>query len=310
MAACGSLQHIFETPLPAENPTLLDPLSSWNIQPVTPINNSSFTEIFGELHFNDNSPLSSSSPHVSTSFSSSSLVDLDSQPKIIKECNGNKNGETDQKINPISKEESFLSTEKNYNRSHKSSDSFSSMNSESLQLCTEGLGFESSGDVEDLRSSNVREEWQNIQEEQVSFTTKPCYMATSDNHFCGHKKSRSAGVGGFPPPISCISKSGKPWVCFKSYRHNGRFVLKEIRIPTQEFLHAYREGGRLKLNFIHHEDEQILSEVDREDDDDDEEEDCDDNTDDQEENEDEHADDDAVNEGNEANTGTCSTNEV
>lgn len=315
MAACRSLQHIFETPLPAENPTLLDSLSSWNqIQPVKPIQNSSFTEIFGELHFNDNSPLSTSSPPASTSCSSF-LVDFDSQPKITGECNDNKNEEINQKNSPISKEVSFSSTspKTNYNSSHKSSDSFSSMNSESLQLCTEGLGFESSGDVEDSRSSDVNEEWQSIQEEKVSFTTKQCYMATSENHFA-HRRSRSASVGGFPPPISCISKSGKPWVCFKSYRHDGRFVLKEIRIPTQEFLHAYREGGRLKLHFIHHEDEQVLSEVDREDDvdddDDDYEEDFDDIDDQDEENGDEHADADAVNEGNEANTGTCSTNEV
>ncbi|XP_050370991.1 altered inheritance of mitochondria protein 44 [Argentina anserina] len=287
MAACGSLQHIFETPLTAESPRLLDSLSSWNnLQPVKAIHKSSFTEIFGALHFNDNSPLSStSSPVVSRSFSSSSLVDVASQPKII---DGKKN-ETDHKISPISNEASFSGTENKYNRSHKSSDTFSSMNSESLQLCTEGLGFESSGDVESPTSSDVKEEWQNVQE-KVSFTTKQCFTATSNNHFSGHRKTRSASFGGFPPPISCISKSGKPWVCFKSYRHDGRFVLKEIRIPTQEFLHAYREGGRLKLHFIHHEDEQILSEVEREnddedddDDDDNEEEDCDDNIDGQEE---------------------------
>ncbi|XP_004293063.1 PREDICTED: uncharacterized protein LOC101302043 [Fragaria vesca subsp. vesca] len=318
MAACGSLQHIFETPLSAESPRLLDPLSSWNkLQPTKPIHKSSFTEIFGELHFNDNSPVSSSSalPVVPRSFSSSSSFELGSQPKII---DGNKNEGTDHKINPMSNEASFSGTDNKYNRSHKSSDSFSSMNSESLQLCTEGLGFESSGDVEDTRSSDVSEEWQNVQE-KFNFTTKPCFMATSDSHFFGHRKTRSAGVGGFPPPISCISKSGKPWVCFKSYRHDGRFVLKEIRIPTQEFLHAYREGGRLKLHFIHHEDEQILSEVEREDDEDDadndDEENCEDDDNDiddqEEENGHEHAEAAcAVIEGNEANTGTCSANEV
>lgn len=61
----------------------------------------------------------------------------------------------------------------------------------------------------------------------------------------------------FPPPISCIGRTGKPWVCFKSYRNNGRFILKEVRIPTQEFLHACREDGRLKLQFIQSDDETI-----------------------------------------------------
>jgi hypothetical protein len=42
MAACGSLQHIFENPLP-ENPTmLLESLSSW--KPVKPIEQPLFTE--------------------------------------------------------------------------------------------------------------------------------------------------------------------------------------------------------------------------------------------------------------------------
>jgi len=53
MAACGSLQHIFENPLPENPTTLLESLSSWNqIKPEKPIEQPSFTEIFGELHFN------------------------------------------------------------------------------------------------------------------------------------------------------------------------------------------------------------------------------------------------------------------
>ncbi|KAL0390652.1 UNVERIFIED_CONTAM: hypothetical protein Scaly_0422300 [Sesamum calycinum] len=47
----------------------------------------------------------------------------------------------------------------------------------------------------------------------------------------------------------------KPWVCLKSFREDGRFILKEIRIPTQELLHACRENGRLKLQFIQPDDE-------------------------------------------------------
>uniref|UniRef100_A0A2P2PLR5 FAF domain-containing protein n=1 Tax=Rhizophora mucronata TaxID=61149 RepID=A0A2P2PLR5_RHIMU len=58
-----------------------------------------------------------------------------------------------------------------------------------------------------------------------------------------------------PPPISCIGKSGRPGVYFQSYRQDGRFVLREVRIPTQELLHACREDGRLKLQFIQPNDE-------------------------------------------------------
>ncbi|XP_027925745.1 protein FANTASTIC FOUR 3-like [Vigna unguiculata] len=136
------------------------------------------------------------------------------------------------------------SSEKTYNtNSHKSSDSFSSLSSESLQLCTEGLGFESSDDVEDLKDG-TNESWERFKEKE------------------GVKRYVSSRVSEYPPPISSIGRSGRPWVCFKSYRSEGRFVLEEIRIPTHEFLHACREDGRLKLNFVHPDDE--LSEEEEE----------------------------------------------
>ncbi|KAJ7948004.1 Protein FANTASTIC FOUR like [Quillaja saponaria] len=237
MAACGSLQHIFEKPLP-ESPTLLESLSSWNqIKPVKPIEQPSFTEIFGELHFKENSESSSSSSfHHSfpISLSSPSLIDL--------------NPPTGNDIVSDNKSPSaaacVLSTHKNkYTNFHKRSESFSSLNSDSLQLCTEGLGFESSDDVEDLKSE-MNADWEN-QNEKVGVKKK----LFSHHSFAECRRSRTTGVE-FPPPISSIGQGGKPWVCFKAYRHDGRFVLKEIRVPTQEFLHAYREDGRLKLHFI------------------------------------------------------------
>lgn len=185
-------------------------------------------------------------------------------------------------------EDSFSSltkTKYGFSSFHRSScDSFSTlMNSESLQLCTEGLGFESSGEVEeDLMTTKdkdkdddddcqLRKQQQKLTSTTTTITTTSC---PNDNHLsfqnlnlCGELKrssrstihingsssssSSGSGTGKFPPPISCISKNGKPWVCFKSYRHDGRFVLKQIRIPTQEFLHACREDGRLKLHFVH-----------------------------------------------------------
>lgn len=131
------------------------------------------------------------------------------------------------------------------------------MNSESLQLCTESLGFESCDDVEDLKD-DLSNSWRNQDNNR--------YATSGDL-----KRSRTKGGGIFPPPISSINgKSGKPWVCFKSYRQDGRFVLKEIRVPTQEFLHASREDGRLKLQLLSSDDE-ILEEDEEEDDDDEEE---------------------------------------
>ena len=268
MAACGSLQHIFETPLP-ENPTLLESLS-WNQIPNIE-ESPSFTEIFGELHFKEN-PEPSSFPSPPTSSSSSSSIEkLDT----IDEKEENKR-------NPSWDSNSDTATPGNkYTSSHISSDNFSSMNFDSLQLCTEGLGFESSDDVEEFRNEK-NQECQVEQEEKVvgGLMTKQHHLACNQNHGGEFRRSKTSSGGAFPPPISCIGKSGKPWVFFKSYREDGRFVLKEMRIPTQEFLHAFREDGRLKLNFVQPNDE-ILEEEEEEGEEEDEENDNDDDDDDE-----------------------------
>ncbi|GAB4859792.1 hypothetical protein Ancab_011272 [Ancistrocladus abbreviatus] len=236
MAACGSLQQIFENPLP-ENPPLIDSLSSWNqIKPLKSIDHS-FTENFGEIHFKE-----SSSPSKSPSLlPPSSSKEVNPASKTEKQDQRKKNGSL--------LESSFSNKVANgYGGRHRSSDSFSSMNSESLQLCTEGLGFESLDDVEDLKNegSFCTDNWANTME-------KVCGRnhSTTGNYLCPAQYKTAKGYGRtYPPPISCIGRSGKPWVCFKSYRQDGRFVLQEIRILTQEFLHACREDGRLRLCFV------------------------------------------------------------
>ncbi|KAF5768706.1 putative The fantastic four family protein [Helianthus annuus] len=137
------------------------------------------------------------------------------------------------------------------------------MNAESLSMCTEGLGFESFDDVERLK----------YEDEDVVDHDDQCFDAV-EKHAVSEilvgesKRSRMKGME-FPPPISSIGLSGKPWTCLQSYRSNGRFILREVRIPTQELLHACREDGRLKLQFIQSDDEPLYEE----DDDDEEEED-------------------------------------
>jgi Fantastic Four meristem regulator len=51
----------------------------------------------------------------------------------------------------------------------------------------------------------------------------------------------------FPAPISSIGRNGKPRVYYQSIKEKGRLVLKEIRIPSQRCMHAFREDGRLLL---------------------------------------------------------------
>lgn len=72
----------------------------------------------------------------------------------------------------------------------------------------------------------------------------------------GKKNEGLEEVNEYPPPISCIGRSGKLCVSFVSYRNNGRFVLKQVQIPTQDFLHAHREDGRLTLHFVQHDGEE------------------------------------------------------
>ncbi|CAK7329129.1 unnamed protein product [Dovyalis caffra] len=252
MAACGSLQHIFENPL-TESSTLLESLSPWNqIKPVKPMEQSSVTEIFGELHFQENPQPSSSSSSssilaTSSSFSSPSSF-LDSNLEAGTTRLNKNDGLEVKKSQSILDCVSSTTTENNhqYTGCHSNCDSFSRMNYESLQLCTEGLGFESSDDVEDLKN-DTNEDWR-CQEENIRITR---HSATEDL-----SRPRSAGRA-FPPPISCIGNSGKPRVIFKSYRQDGRFVLKEVRMPTLEFLRACREDGRLTLQFVHPTDETI-----------------------------------------------------
>lgn len=67
----------------------------------------------------------------------------------------------------------------------------------------------------------------------------------------------------FPPPLSTIGRGVKPWVCLKSFKKDGRFVLKKIRVPTQQCLQATRENGRLMLHLAQEEDDAKIEWKDR-----------------------------------------------
>ncbi|KAH6793652.1 Rho GTPase activating protein with PAK-box/P21-Rho-binding domain-containing protein [Perilla frutescens var. hirtella] len=246
MAACGGLEHIFEKPL-SETPTFLESLSPWkHIKSVKPIDDdSSFTEIFGELHFKERhvhpSPPSPSSSSSSSSNPTSEADDAKEVSTVDQEREG---------YYPCSQRKPYRNN----------NDSFSS---ESLSLCTEGLGFESFDDVEEMLAHDLcSKEWLQNQEQDGEKND----LARNSHSEKPETPSRTSR-GAFPPPISCIGRSGKPWVCFKSYREDGRFILREIRIPTQEFLHACRQDGRLKLHFVQSDDEVFEEEEEVEDED-------------------------------------------
>ncbi|CAA0841315.1 Protein of unknown function (DUF3049 [Striga hermonthica] len=133
-----------------------------------------------------------------------------------------------------------------HKKQYRHSDSFSSVNSDNHSTCTEGLGLESFNDVDEFFKNEIFSRDNNNTRNRKLRETR----GLTRNEL---KRSRSCGMGELPPPISCIGKCGKPFVSFKSFRQDGRFVLKEIRIP--ELLHVCRENGRLKLQFIQSDDD-------------------------------------------------------
>ncbi|KAF6171938.1 hypothetical protein GIB67_011835 [Kingdonia uniflora] len=232
MASCSThLKQIFQTPLPG-NQTFIDSLSSWNqINSIKPPEISSYTEIFGELHFKEN--------HTD---------DLNPNIEKSKEIVNNK----------LPSLEFLLGTQKSqYTSSLKKSDSF--LNLESLHLCTEGLGFESSADVEESKSEDTDERKEHEKEKEVTVSTK---NSSWDN--MNEFRRPKTTYKGIPPLISCMGRSGQPRAGFQAYRHDGRFILQEISIPTREFLHASREGGHLRLHLVQP-DEEIIEEDEDED---------------------------------------------
>ncbi|CAA0810698.1 Protein of unknown function (DUF3049 [Striga hermonthica] len=210
MAAVSGLDHIFGKPV-TENQAFLESLSPWKRNGTSAIDDS-FTELFGELHFRETETRSSS-------FVSSGRADT-----------GATNISPGPGPSPGRRKQGAYS------------DSFSSMSSESLSLCTEGLGFESSDEVEtgdELGGAHLRE------------GGGKCPAGNSKGRHCVGKELR----GDLPPPIPGIGKNGKPWVCFQSVREGGRFILKEIRMPTKELMQARREDGRLRLQYVHSDDD-------------------------------------------------------
>ncbi|RLN09052.1 formin-like protein 3 [Panicum miliaceum] len=116
-----------------------------------------------------------------------------------------------------------------------------------LGICTEGLGSESSGDI-DL--NDLSDDVNNADDEVGQALVVPCKRQHRDGGGEGlGRRARGGRPAPFPPPISVIGAGGKPWLYLRPHREDGRLVLREVRIPTRELLQARREGGRFKLQF-------------------------------------------------------------
>lgn len=235
MAADSGLRRLFEKPLP-ENPTLLEALSAWNRNihhhPNKPIDPASFTEIFGELHFQEKQqpdrgtilPPTSPSPPSRTP----SWLDIATEAEKSKD-----DSSLDALLRP--KPAATVATVK-----RSASFCMKKGSASSLLLCTEGLGSESTVDTDDM--------FKDGDAEAAALKT----TADDDRDAAAEavkEKEKERQPKAFPPPIRSIGRGGKPYVCFRSFREDGRFVLLEVVIPGKELLQATREGGRLRLQF-------------------------------------------------------------
>ena len=254
MAADGGLRRLFEKPLP-ENPTLLEALSAWNRnvhhhhhpsnKPI--VDTASITEIFGELHFQEKLqqpdhrgaaavllPPPSPPPPRSPPSRTPSWLDIAAEA----ENKSKDDSSLDALLRP--KPAATVATVKR-------SASFCAKkgsSSASLLLCTEGLGSESTVDADDMFKDGDAEA-----EAAALKGAADGSDAGADAGAAEVAKEEERQPKTFPPPIRSIGRGGKPYVCFRSLREDGRFVLREVVIPGKELLQATREGGRLRLQF-------------------------------------------------------------
>ncbi|RWW71218.1 hypothetical protein BHE74_00021051 [Ensete ventricosum] len=224
-----------------EKPTLIESLSSWSqIMSKKPVDNARFTEILGELRFQEKPAPPPASIHqtVPPPVAVDRALSFDLSDLCQQKCGGH------------SSFHALLGLPNNQyvcSASARCHDGFPPKNSDKLQLCTERLGSESSDDVDDLIEEDV-DEWSSDQWKEKMDAERQALANGGMSGNCSDVRTRT---GGFPPPVYSIGKSGRPWIYYRSYRKNGRFVLTEIRIPTQEFLRASRQDGRLRLQLVH-----------------------------------------------------------
>eukprot|EP00268_Persea_americana_P043446 TRINITY_DN4367_c0_g1_i1.p1 TRINITY_DN4367_c0_g1~~TRINITY_DN4367_c0_g1_i1.p1 ORF type:complete len:442 (+),score=108.45 TRINITY_DN4367_c0_g1_i1:185-1510(+) len=128
------------------------------------------------------------------------------------------------------------------------------LSEKSLQICTESLGSEtgsdgfSSSDYFPSDSSDDDEEEESEEEEvrdEMQGTKKELVQV---NYNCSI--SRRSPTRSFPPPLPSLSSPDGACLRMRPHREGGRLIVAAIPIVSQKFLHAEREGGRLRLSLI------------------------------------------------------------
>ncbi|KAJ1293964.1 hypothetical protein BS78_01G110300 [Paspalum vaginatum] len=141
--------------------------------------------------------------------------------------------------------------------------SSSLMSQKSLEVCTESLGnetgsgdFTSSLDMASLFDSPLpataaaaeESSWQHDaarDSEEEQWESKDL---SAVNYHCsaGTRSPRRS----FPPPLPSMSRRDGPCVQMRPRRQDGRLVVEAVVVRPRGYLHAKRQGGRLRLSFV------------------------------------------------------------
>ncbi|RRT58168.1 hypothetical protein B296_00016375 [Ensete ventricosum] len=155
--------------------------------------------------------------------------------------------------------------------------SVSSLSQKSLQICTESLGSETGSDEFSSFNDGIDFGYLSIVEaekegerhdmhEKVAVVEEAGVRLgngtderevpqrrrwdelTSVNY--NYSISRRSPPRSFPPPLPSISRRDGPCLHMRTHRRDGRLVVEAVRVPSRNYLHAQRQGGRLLLSFI------------------------------------------------------------
>ncbi|KAK3149592.1 hypothetical protein QOZ80_3AG0219560 [Eleusine coracana subsp. coracana] len=139
------------------------------------------------------------------------------------------------------------------------------LSQKSLEVCTESLGNETgSGDftssLDDLFHSSPLPA---AAEEDSSFwESNGCGDEEEAEEVCEeegkmelhavnyHCSSAAARRRAFPPPLPSMSRRDGPCLQMRPRREAGRLVVEAVAVRPRGFLHATRQGGRLRLAFV------------------------------------------------------------
>jgi hypothetical protein len=138
------------------------------------------------------------------------------------------------------------------------------MSQKSLEVCTESLGNETgSGDFTSsldmaflfdspLPAGAAAEEesfWQHDGSRRCEEEQWESEDLAAVNYHCS-AGTRPLNRRSFPPPLPSMSRRDGPCLQMRPRRQDGRLVVEAVAVRPRGYLHAKRQGGRLRLSFV------------------------------------------------------------